>query len=139
MVTQPKPAKKPAMAPQEAVVFASLRNSAKLKAITIEKSKVSPKIFGIYLFLRSSGEKWFSFIQAFPKRSGEYQSPPIQKFESAATITANQLTVEISTLCLLLVWVLNYLKFFFNFWPSFEKDLQTQSESPLDQHFSFSF
>ena len=96
IATHPNPAKKPAIAPQLAVVLASFKNIARLKAITIEKRNVSPKILDIFPFFKSSSVNLFSFIHTFPKSSGEYQSPPIKKFESAAVITANQLSVEMS-------------------------------------------
>ncbi len=98
MATHPKPARKPAIAPQPAEVSASFKNIARLKAMTREKMKVNPKIFGMLAFFRSSSEKLFSFIQAFPKIKLEYQSPPIRKFDNAATTIANQFSVEISNL-----------------------------------------
>ena len=95
IATHPKPAKKPAVAPQLVVVLALFKNMAKLNAITMEKRNVSPKTFAIFPFFMSSSEKLFSAIHIFPKSIGEYQRPPIRKFDNAATTIANQLSVEI--------------------------------------------
>jgi hypothetical protein len=102
IATQPNPARNPAMAPQPAVVPASFKNMPKLNAITNEKRNVRPKILAMFPFFMSSSEKLFSFIHIFPNNAGEYQSPPIRKFDKAATMTAIQLGVEMSIMGLFL-------------------------------------
>src|SRR5688572_28751900 len=96
------PAKKPAMVPHCISVFTaqpsgqvavgSERNMPRLTAISKEKIKVKPKILPLLPpFLICSSVKPLSFIQAFPKRPGEYQMPPTANAETPATKTASQL------------------------------------------------
>src|SRR5580658_726046 len=89
-VTQPKPARKPAVAPQVALVLGSARNAAKFADINSAKTNDRPKILAILLLFRSSCVKLLADIQARPNKAGEYQSPPIRKVETAAATTASQ-------------------------------------------------
>lgn len=98
IAAQPNPAKNPAVAPQLAVVLSWFRYMARLKAMINENKKVRLNILPMFPFLSVSLLKLFSFIHAFPKRTGEYQRPPIAKAESDAARMANQLSVEISML-----------------------------------------
>src|SRR5215831_18444434 len=90
-VTQPKPARNPAVAPQLALVLGSARKAARLMAITSAKTKARLKIFAMFDFARSSWFSWLTDIQARPKSAGEYQSPPSTNVEIAAASTASQL------------------------------------------------
>src|SRR4051812_20237726 len=98
--TQPKPARKPAAAPQEVVVFASARNMARLADITTEKTKAKPKTLPIFRFPSCSVVKLLSAIQTRPKMAGEYQSLPSANADNAAATTANQFTFCVGMLFL---------------------------------------
>src|SRR5580698_4597784 len=89
-VTQPKPARKPAVAPHAGVVLASARNAARFADINSAKIKDSPKTLAMLLLFRSSCVKLLADIQARPNNAGEYQSPPITNVETAAAKTASQ-------------------------------------------------
>src|ERR1041385_951229 len=88
------PARKPAVAPHDALVFASARNMARLIAITSEKIAVKPNILPLLPCFICSSDKLLSIIHALPKSWREYQIPPTAKAESPATITASQLIRE---------------------------------------------
>src|SRR5579863_5064398 len=85
------PARKPASAPQAAVVFASARNMARFTAINSEKNAVKPNIFPLLPDLISSSVSLLSVIQALPKTGLAYQMPPTANEERPATSTAGQL------------------------------------------------
>src|ERR1035441_5770610 len=89
-VTQPKPARKPAVAPHDALVLGSARNAAKFADINSAKMNERPKILPILLLFRSSCVKLLADIQTRPNNAGEYQSPPIRKVETAAGTPASQ-------------------------------------------------
>src|ERR1700678_3819505 len=95
--TQPKPARKPAAAPQEAVAFGSARNAARFAAMITEKTSDRPKIFAILFLAKSASERLFADIQARPNKALEYQSPPRTKLETAAVSTASQLICGIKS------------------------------------------
>src|SRR5580704_7117338 len=90
-VTQPKPARKPAVAPHTAVVLGSARNAARFAAMITAKISDSPKILSILLLAKSVSEKLLADIQARPNKALEYQSPPSTKVETAAARTASEL------------------------------------------------
>src|SRR5689334_18691526 len=92
IATQPKPARKPAVAPQAKVVLGSLRNMARLKAMTRLNTKLSAKTFAVAVG-DSSAAKRFAFFQAVPNIMGEYQSPPTRKADTAATRIAQMFRV----------------------------------------------
>src|ERR1700752_1103817 len=92
--THPKPARKPAVAPQAAVVLGSARNRARLAAMSSEKMNEKPKILPVLPFCRSGSVNQHSAIQERPKRAGEYHSPPRTKVEIAAATTASQFTLS---------------------------------------------
>src|SRR3569833_272702 len=85
------PARKPASAPQAAVVFASARNIARLTAMMSEKKAVKPKVLPMLPDLSCSSVSLLSAIQAFAKRAYEYQMPPTKKADRPASTTASQL------------------------------------------------
>src|SRR5271169_203806 len=82
--TQPNPARKPAVAPQAALVFGSARKAARFAAMIMAKMSARPKILIMLLLARSASLKLLTAIQARPNRTGEYQRPPIRKVETAA-------------------------------------------------------
>src|SRR5579862_4837727 len=91
IATQPKPARKPAVAPHTAVVFGSFRNIARLTAMTRLITNVMAKVLG-----PAAGgvePKALAFIHALPNRTGEYQRPPTRKAENAAARIAQRLRV----------------------------------------------
>src|ERR1700757_1155493 len=88
------PARKPASAPQAAVVFASARNMARLTAISSEKNAVKPNVLAILPDLMSSSVSLLSVIQALPKTGRAYQMPPTTKDDRPAATTASQLINE---------------------------------------------
>src|SRR5690349_10079359 len=79
----PNPARKPAVAPQAKFVLGSLRNMAKLSAITRLNPKEMAKIFAVAAG-GSSVPKRFARFQAAPKIIGEYQRPPSTNADTAA-------------------------------------------------------
>src|ERR1700678_2933554 len=89
--TQPKPTKKPAVAPQEAVVLGSARNAARFAAMITEKTRDRPNVLAILRWAKSASERLLADIQARPNRALEYQSPPRAKLDTAAVSTASQL------------------------------------------------
>src|ERR1700761_1297730 len=89
---QPKPARKPAVAPHEVVVLGSLRNIARLIDITSVRMKLMPKTLPIFV-AGGGSPKPLARCQALPKIAGEYQRPPSTKAEIAATRMAQKLRV----------------------------------------------
>src|SRR5271165_5259096 len=89
-VTQPKPARKPAVAPHTALVLGSARNAAKFADINNPKMNDKPKILAVLLLFKSSCVNLLADIQARPNKAVEYQSPPIRKVDTAAATTASQ-------------------------------------------------
>src|SRR5579863_7586390 len=78
-----------------------LRYMARLADMTRERTMAQPKIFPLLPALTCASVRLFSFIQAFPKRAGEYQTPPRTKAEMPATATAIQLgVIKMGVLCL---------------------------------------
>jgi 2-polyprenyl-6-methoxyphenol hydroxylase-like FAD-dependent oxidoreductase len=71
-------------------------NIPRLAAAISVKRKAQPKILALFPWRMVSMERLFSFIQALPKRAGEYQTPPTTKAEIPATRMASQLIVLIS-------------------------------------------
>src|SRR5580704_2448605 len=96
--THPKPARKPAVAPQLAVVFGSARNAARFAAMITAKTSDRPKILTILPLARSASSRLFTDIQARPNKAFEYQRPPRTKVETAAATTASQLMCGIEML-----------------------------------------
>src|SRR6185503_2058963 len=88
------PARKPASAPQAAVVLASARNIARLTAINSEKNAVKPNILPLLPDLISSSVSLLSAIQALPKTGRAYQRPPTINEDRPAATTASQLISE---------------------------------------------
>src|ERR1041385_7357297 len=80
--------------PQTTFVPGAARNIARLSAITSAKINDQPNIRALLKVATSVSEKLFTRIQALPNNSGEYQSPPRMKVESAATKTATKLILE---------------------------------------------
>src|ERR1700689_1705790 len=80
--TQPKPARNPAVAPQEAVVLGSARKAARFAAMITAKSSDRPKIFAMLPLAKSASERLLADIQALPNKALEYQSPPTTKLET---------------------------------------------------------
>src|SRR5271155_1406005 len=74
--TQPKPARKPAVAPQAALVLGSARKAARFAAMITSKSSARPKIFVILPLAKSASVRLLTDIHARPNKTGEYQSPP---------------------------------------------------------------
>src|SRR5882672_5035208 len=96
-VTQPKPARNPAVAPQLAVVFGSARNAARFAAMRSANRRDRPKILGMLDLLSSASLRLLTDIQGRPNSAFEYQRPPIRKVETAAATTASQLMcIEVS-------------------------------------------
>src|ERR1022692_3660269 len=89
--THPKPARKPAAAPQTAVVLGSARKAARFAAMITAKISDKPKILIMLLLAKSASERLLTDIQARPNKALEYQSPPRTKVETAAARTASQL------------------------------------------------
>src|SRR5271166_5247617 len=89
--TQPKPARKPAVAPQTAVVFGSARKAARFAAMITAKISDRPKILAMLPLAKSASDKLLADIHAEPNKALEYQSPPRRKVETAAASTASQL------------------------------------------------
>src|ERR1700733_3900836 len=96
--THPNPARKPAVAPQAAVVFGSARKAARFAAMITAKTNARPKIMAMLLLARSASLRLLADIQARPNRAFEYHSPPSTKVETAAARTANQLICGIKVL-----------------------------------------
>src|ERR1700733_13100381 len=88
--THPKPARKPAVAPQEAVDFGSFKNMARLMAITSEKTNDSPDMFAALPCFRSSSVRPQAVIHAFPMSGFEYHNPPKTNIDNAAATMAGQ-------------------------------------------------
>src|SRR5580693_9642319 len=89
--TQPKPARKPAVAPQTAVVLGPARKAARFAAMITAKISVKPKILNMLLLPKSASERLLADIQAWPNKALEYHSPPRTKVETAAATTASKL------------------------------------------------
>src|ERR1700744_4936377 len=93
MAIQPKPARKPAVAPQDRLVSLLFRNMARLTAMTKVQISARTSVLAIPVF-GPSGLILFARIQAFPNKTGEYQSAPNTKALRVATTIANQFSVE---------------------------------------------
>src|ERR1700761_2365944 len=87
------PARRPYRRPSWKLMLGVLRYMARLADMMRDRIRAQPKIFPLLPDLILWGVKSFSFIQAFPKRAGEYQTPPRTKAEMPATATAIQLGV----------------------------------------------
>src|ERR1700722_15507069 len=99
IATQPKPARKPAVAPHARVVLASLRNMAKLNAITRLKTKLRTNTFA-----PAGGGSLVNPLARFhaPLKSAEYQTPPTRNADSAATRIA-----QIFNVLMFIAWLLS--------------------------------
>src|SRR5580658_1022658 len=91
IVTQPKPARKPASAPHAVVVLGSFRNMARFNDITRLRTQVMPKTLPMFAAGGSLVNPLARF-HALPK-SKLYQIPPIGKAEMAATRMAQGFSV----------------------------------------------
>ena len=85
MATQPAPVRAPAVIPQLTVVPGAAKNIARFTDIMSAKMKDQPNIRALLNVAKSDSEKLLTRIHTLPKSSGEYQSPPRMKVESAAT------------------------------------------------------
>src|SRR3954469_5286835 len=94
IVTHPKPARRPATAPQAGVVLESFRNIARLNAMTRLNTKLMTNVLGVAGASFSFSKPLASF-QARPKRMGEYQSPPMINADSAETRIAQRFRVSV--------------------------------------------
>jgi hypothetical protein len=93
-ITQPNPARNPAVAPQAALVLESFRNIARFAAMINANKNEKPKMTAVFPRLRSSFVNPHALIHAFPKRIGEYHRPPRTNVDTAAAIIANQFKCE---------------------------------------------
>lgn len=66
---------------------------ARLVAISRVKTKARPKTSGMLAVFSASSLMPAARCQGLAKRTGEYQRPPSTKAETAAAMTANQLTM----------------------------------------------
>ena len=91
IVTHPKPARNPAVAPQTTVVLGSFKKKARFMAMITLRTKLMENVFPGEL-LGSPAENQLALFQAFPNMKDEDQIPPITNAETAAARTAKRFT-----------------------------------------------
>src|SRR5262245_2706922 len=98
--TQSRPAENPTPAPN-ATDGRGPRKFAKFQAASSDNTSDTPKIMAMLPLLSFSSVSPVSRCQALPNSTGEYQSPPNTKHDTAATTTAIQLIsgMEPSLVC----------------------------------------
>src|SRR5262245_25194193 len=86
------PASAPATIPHTRSGLPPARKKARFTAATSDSTNEPPKILPVPPFFRSASVKPLADIHGRANSSGEYQTPPTRKVESAATSAPSQLT-----------------------------------------------